>query len=62
MEKPLHRKVFEPFYTTQMAQGGSGLGLYVVHNLIYGVLRGTLKLESDKEQGVRLTFRVPATT
>ena len=62
IEKPLHRKVFEPFYTTQMAQGGSGLGLYVVHNLIYGVLRGTLKLESDKEQGVRLTFRVPATT
>ncbi|MBI3283702.1 MAG: PAS domain S-box protein [Burkholderiales bacterium] len=62
IEKRLHRKVFEPFYTTQMAQGGSGLGMYIVHNLIYGVLKGSLKLESDKEQGLRLIFHVPATT
>lgn len=62
IEKHLHRKVFEPFYTTQMAEGGSGLGMYIVHSLIYGVLKGTLKLESEREQGVRLIFHVPAVT
>ncbi len=62
IEKQLHRKVFEPFYTTQMAQGGSGLGMYIVHNLICGVLKGTLKMESDTGQGFRLIFDVPAVT
>lgn len=62
IEKHLHRKVFEPFYTTQMAQGGSGLGMYIVHSLIYGVLKGTLKLESDSGLGLCLIFHVPAIT
>lgn len=62
IEKHLHRKVFEPFYTTQLAQGGSGLGMYIVHNLIYGILKGNLRLESELGQGLRLILQVPAVT
>ncbi len=60
--KHLHRKVFEPFYTSQMATGGSGLGMFIVHNLIHGVLMGHLRLESDVDQGLRLIFLVPTVT
>jgi signal transduction histidine kinase len=60
--KHLHRKVFEPFYTSQMATGGSGLGMFIVHNLIHGVLMGNLRIESEVDQGLRLIFLVPAVT
>ena len=36
--------VFEPFYTTHLGKGGSGLGLYIVYNLITGVLGGTVEI------------------
>jgi len=58
----LQHKVFEPFYTTRLGQGGSGLGLYIVHNLVQGIFKGSVRLESEVNQGVRLYFSFPATT
>ncbi|MFZ6778412.1 ATP-binding protein [Undibacterium sp. Ji83W] len=58
----LHHKVFEPFYTTRLGQGGSGLGLYIVHNLVQGIFKGSVRLESEDNQGVRLHFSFPAIT
>ena len=58
----LQHKVFEPFYTTRLGQGGSGLGLYIVHNLVQGIFKGSVRLESDINQGVRLRFSLPVCT
>ncbi len=58
----LHRKVFEPFYTTKLGQGGSGLGMFIVHNLAHGVLKGDIKLDSACGKGVTFTLTVPAVT
>lgn len=58
----LHRKVFEPFYTTKLGQGGSGLGMFIVHNLIHASLKGEIKLESDAGKGVRFTINLPRVT
>ncbi|NRR31499.1 HAMP domain-containing protein [Oxalobacteraceae bacterium] len=55
-------KIFEPFYTSRMGQGGSGLGLFIVHNLVYGALGGRLRLDSAPGQGVRFTFNLPINT
>ncbi len=45
---PEHReRVFEPFFTTQRARGGSGLGLYLVYNLVTHKLGGTIELADD---------------
>ena len=39
-------RVFEPFYTTKMGKGTSGLGLHIVHNLIVNVLGGRIEVRS----------------
>lgn len=44
----LRHRVFDPFFTTKLGQGGSGLGLYLVYNLVHGRLGGSIQLlESD---------------
>lgn len=58
----LQHKVFEPFYTTKLGQGGSGLGLSIVHNLVQAIFKGQLRLESAPDQGVKLAFSFPAVT
>ncbi|WP_332687233.1 sensor histidine kinase, partial [Devosia sp.] len=35
------KHIFEPFYTTRLGQGGSGLGLSIVRNIVTGMLGGT---------------------
>ncbi len=58
----LHKKVFEPFYTTKLGQGGSGLGMFIVHNLVHVSLKGDIKLESEPDKGVKFTIRIPRVT
>jgi PAS domain S-box-containing protein len=53
--------IFEPFYTTKLGQGGSGLGLYIVYNLVTHVLGGKLSAESSAPQGTRFVLRLPLT-
>lgn len=55
-------RAFEPFFTTAFGQGGSGLGLFVAHSLVRGVLGGSLQLDSLPGEGtvVRLELPLPA--
>ncbi|HSC79816.1 MAG TPA: PAS domain-containing sensor histidine kinase [Chitinolyticbacter sp.] len=59
--EPLRRRVFDPFFTTRLGQGGSGLGLYIVYNLIYNVLGGKLALDDAPGGGARFTVTLPIT-
>ncbi len=52
----LHERIFEPFFTTRLGQGGSGLGLHIVHNIVTGMLGGRIVVESDVGHGA--TFRI----
>lgn len=56
----LQQKIFEPFFSTKIGAGGSGLGMYIVNNLVCGALQGTVSLDSAPGQGVRFEFRLPA--
>ena len=56
--KILHQ-VFDPFFTTKMGQGGSGLGMNIVYNIVTGMLGGSIHIESDAERGTRVTIRLP---
>ncbi|MCX9156308.1 ATP-binding protein [Niveibacterium sp. 24ML] len=53
-------KVFEPFFTTRLAEGNSGLGLHLAHNVVRGVLGGTIQIQSEPGSGTRVTLRLPA--
>jgi PAS domain S-box-containing protein len=56
--KTLHQ-VFDPFFTTKMGQGGSGLGMNIVYNIVTGVLRGTIAIQSEPGQGTVVTLVLP---
>ena len=45
-------KIFEPFYTTMRGQGGSGLGMHLVFNLVTQKLGGKISVVSTLGEGV----------
>jgi signal transduction histidine kinase len=47
-------KLFDPFYTTKLGEGGSGLGLNIVHNIITSWMGGEIRVESR----IGLTFEI----
>jgi signal transduction histidine kinase len=51
--------IFEPFFTTRMGQGGSGLGLHIVHNLLTSVLGGHINVVSEPDQGATFKLTLP---
>lgn len=53
------KHIFDPFFTTRLGQGGSGLGMSIVHNLIYSLLDGVIEVESSPGQGTRFTISLP---
>lgn len=55
-------KIFEPFFTTRLGMGGSGLGLSLVHNMVTGILKGQLRLESMPGEGSRFWVTIPRVT
>ncbi|MQA21099.1 CHASE domain-containing protein [Rugamonas rivuli] len=52
-------KIFDPFFTTKLGQGGSGLGMNIVYNIVTGVLRGTIRVESEPGAGTTVTLVLP---
>lgn len=49
-------KIFEPFFTTKRGQGGSGLGLHIVYNLVTRKLGGTIHCESQPGLGTKFVI------
>lgn len=55
-------KVFDPFFTTKRGQGGSGLGLHIIYNLVTKKLGGTIRCESEVGVGTRFIIEVPVSS
>ncbi|THF61647.1 PAS domain S-box protein [Pseudothauera rhizosphaerae] len=53
------RRIFDPFFTTRLGQGGSGLGLHIVHNLVTGLLGGSIAVDSTPGKGTCMRLRIP---
>ena len=52
-------KAFDPFYTTKRGQGGSGLGLHLVYNLVTSGLGGSIMLASSEGKGCHFHIELP---
>ena len=55
MDEETRERIFDPFFTTKPSMMGTGLGLYVCHNLIRS-LGGCIEVESEPGKGS--TFRI----
>lgn len=51
--------IFTPFYSTSHGDGGSGLGLSVINNLVTTVLSGKIECQSKPDEGVVFTVSLP---
>jgi len=55
----LRGRVFEPFFTTNRMFGGSGLGLYIVNQIIVRQLDGLIMVEESTGGGARFVMHFP---
>ncbi len=56
MPLEVQRQAFDPFFTTRRNEGGTGLGLHIVHNIVTQKIGGRLELDSAPGEGT--TFRI----
>ena len=55
-------RIFDPFFTTRRGQGGTGLGLNIVYNLIAKQFGGTIAVASTLGKGTHFTLRIARVT
>jgi len=53
------KRIFDPFYTTKRNQGGTGLGMHIVYNLITQSLGGSITLDENRVRGAAFTVTFP---
>lgn len=58
MDEEVRKRVFEPFFTTNRSNGGSGLGMSITYNLVCKKLNGSIKALSA-EEGVHFQIFLP---
>lgn len=61
MSAEVAERVFEPFYTTVRARGGTGLGMYICHNIVTSRLKGTIECKSTQGKGTKFILIFPVT-
>jgi len=59
MDAETSKKIFEPFFTTRRGEGGSGLGMHVLYNLVIKSLNGKVSSKSAPGEGFRLAITFP---
>jgi signal transduction histidine kinase len=55
----VEKNMFEPFVTSARGKGGTGLGLAISHNIVTNLLRGAIKVQSQRGSGTKFTIEVP---
>ena len=52
-------RLFDPFFTTRLGRGGSGLGLNIVHTIVTAVLGGSISVSSTPGRGTCFEVVLP---
>jgi len=59
MTAEVQRHAFDPFFTTRRNEGGTGLGLHIVQNLVTQQLGGRILMDSRPGQGTIFRITIP---
>ncbi len=59
MDPATLNKMFDPFFTTKRNQGGTGLGMHILYNLVTQSLKGRIRVVSAPNEGVEFDIRFP---
>lgn len=59
MSKEVVERIFDPFFTTNRSNGGTGLGLYIVYNLVTQRFGGKIECISKKDEGTTFKINLP---
>ena len=59
MPGEVRKRAFEPFFTTNRGEGGTGLGLHIVFNIVTHQLGGRVTLASEPGAGSRFVMTLP---
>lgn len=58
----IRKRIFDPFVTTKRGQGGSGLGMHLVYNLVTQALNGSISITSEVGSGVEFVIVFPVSS
>ncbi|MBB1415709.1 HAMP domain-containing histidine kinase [Pseudoalteromonas sp. SG44-1] len=61
VDKSVKKRIFDPFVTTKRGEGGSGLGMHLVYNLVTQALGGNVYFDDQNIEGTRFIITLPLT-
>jgi signal transduction histidine kinase len=59
MSEEVRLRMFDAFFTTKLGNGGSGLGMQIVHNIVTALLGGEIAVHSSPGAGTRIVLTLP---
>ena len=59
MQQDVVDRIFEPFFTTKRGQGGSGLGMHIVFNIVTQKFGGQIECSSVPGEGTQFRMLIP---
>jgi signal transduction histidine kinase len=59
MDPQTLNKIFDPFFTTKRGAGGTGLGMYMIYNIVTQLLGGSIKASSVQGKGTQFEILLP---
>jgi len=62
MNESMLKQVYDPFVTSKRNEGGSGLGMHIVFNLVTQLFKGEIKCQSTLGEGIEIVISFPKTT
>lgn len=59
MERGVVAQIFNPFFTTKRGMGGTGLGLYILYNIVKQQFGGNIECISEPGKGTKFVIDIP---
>jgi signal transduction histidine kinase/ligand-binding sensor domain-containing protein len=62
MSEIMLKQIYDPFVTSKRNEGGSGLGMHIVFNLVTQLFKGEIKCQSKPNEGIEIIIDLPKYT